>query len=60
MQSIIGLDNNLRLTTIAEGIESAEQLAALRRLGCDEYQGYYFARPLPAENFYEFFNGHRI
>ena len=35
MQSIIGLDNNLRLTTIAEGIESAEQLAALRRLGCD-------------------------
>ena len=60
MQSIIGLDNNLRLTTIAEGIESAEQLAALRRLGCDEYQGYFFAYPMPAEDFQGFFNSHRL
>ena len=36
-----------RLTTVAEGVESAEQAARLRQLGCDRAQGYHFARPLP-------------
>jgi EAL domain-containing protein (putative c-di-GMP-specific phosphodiesterase class I) len=49
--SIIALAHNLRLSVIAEGVESAEQLDYLRHQGCDEMQGYYFSRPLPAHEF---------
>lgn len=46
--SIIALVHNLRLQVIAEGIETPEQLAYLRRHECDEIQGYYFSRPMAA------------
>jgi diguanylate cyclase (GGDEF)-like protein len=49
--SIIALAHNLKLAVIAEGVENVEQLDYLRRHGCDEIQGYYFSRPLPAEQF---------
>ncbi|MFC5547729.1 EAL domain-containing protein [Massilia aerilata] len=49
--SIITLAHNLRLSVIAEGVETAEQLDYLRQQGCDEMQGYYFSRPLPAQDF---------
>jgi diguanylate cyclase (GGDEF)-like protein/PAS domain S-box-containing protein len=49
--SIISLAHNLRLHVIAEGVETAAQLAYLQKHGCDEMQGYYFSRPLPAEQF---------
>ncbi|MEJ3744942.1 EAL domain-containing protein [Actinomycetes bacterium KLBMP 9797] len=45
--SVIGLGKSLGLTTIAEGVENAEQLQALVDLGCDRAQGYYFSRPRP-------------
>jgi EAL domain-containing protein (putative c-di-GMP-specific phosphodiesterase class I) len=48
-RTIVQLARTLRLRTIAEGIETAEQLERLRALGCDHGQGYYFARPMPAE-----------
>ena len=40
--------HELGLETIAEGVESAEQLAILNELGCDLIQGFYFSRALPA------------
>jgi diguanylate cyclase (GGDEF)-like protein/PAS domain S-box-containing protein len=47
---IIGLAKNLGLDVIAEGIETVEQLSAIRELGCHYGQGYYFSRPVrPAE-----------
>ncbi|MEO6665972.1 MAG: EAL domain-containing protein, partial [Nitrospiria bacterium] len=47
--TIIGMAHNLRLKAIAEGVETAEQLAYLQSLGCDQIQGYLFSRPLPAD-----------
>ncbi len=46
--SIISLAHSLRLTVIAEGVETEAQLAYLRRHGCDCMQGYYFSHPLSA------------
>lgn len=49
VQTIIELAQGLELKTVCEGIETPEQHDALRLLGCDEMQGYYFSRPLPIE-----------
>jgi EAL domain-containing protein (putative c-di-GMP-specific phosphodiesterase class I) len=48
-RAIIGLSDTLRLQTVAEGIEIAEQRATLIELGCPLGQGHHFARALPAE-----------
>ena len=44
--TIIQMAHSLKMKAIAEGVETAEQLAYLRHHGCDEVQGYYFAHPL--------------
>ena len=49
VDAVIGLAHRLRLRVVAEGVETAEQRAHLVRQGCDEMQGYHFARPAPAE-----------
>jgi EAL domain-containing protein (putative c-di-GMP-specific phosphodiesterase class I) len=46
VRSIIGLAKTLRMTVVAEGVETAEDVLTLRSLGCDCAQGYYFAKPL--------------
>jgi EAL domain-containing protein (putative c-di-GMP-specific phosphodiesterase class I) len=47
VRSIISLAHNLQLTVIAEGVETEKQLAFLQDHGCDEIQGYLYARPMP-------------
>ncbi|MGF6691772.1 diguanylate cyclase (GGDEF)-like protein/PAS domain S-box-containing protein [Metapseudomonas resinovorans] len=46
-QGIISMAHHLRLKVIAEGVETEPQFAFLKKSHCDEFQGYYFARPMP-------------
>ena len=55
--AIIAMARRLKLRVIAEGVETREQLAALAELQCDEYQGFYFSRPVSAEEFAREFFG---
>jgi diguanylate cyclase (GGDEF)-like protein len=48
--AVIDLAHTLDMTVVAEGVETAEQHRNLAALGCDSCQGYYFARPQPADN----------
>lgn len=51
--AIVGIAKNLRLSTVAEGVETSEQLAVLKSLECDVIQGYLYGRPQPAEEFFQ-------
>ena len=48
---ILGIAGSLRIPVVAEGVETEEQLQALKELGCPLVQGFYFSRPLPPEEF---------
>ncbi len=50
-QAVVTLGHTMNLRVIAEGVETAEQLAFLRRNQCDEMQGYLFGKPVPAHEF---------
>ena len=50
VDAIVRLAHALDLRVVAEGVETAEQRDALIKLGCDELQGFYFARPMPAQD----------
>ena len=49
--SLIELAHRLDLKVIAEGVETKEQADFLRNYGCDYFQGFYFAKPMPQEEF---------
>jgi diguanylate cyclase (GGDEF)-like protein/PAS domain S-box-containing protein len=49
VQAMISVGHSMNVTVVAAGIENAEQFAFLRHEGCDEGQGYYFCRPMPAD-----------
>lgn len=51
INAVIGMGRSLKHCVVAEGIETAEQVALLRRLACGEGQGYYFSRPIAADQF---------
>lgn len=51
VEGMIQMAKALRIETIAEGIENADEVAFLRRAGCDEIQGYYYSKPLPVKEF---------
>jgi diguanylate cyclase (GGDEF)-like protein/PAS domain S-box-containing protein len=48
VRSIVNLAHGLKLNVVAEGVETAEQLAILRSMSCDEFQGFLFSRPVDA------------
>ncbi len=49
--AIIAMGKSLKIVVVAEGVEALEQLQFLRSRGCDEIQGFYFSRPVPARDF---------
>ena len=59
LELIIDIADYLSVPVIAEGVETAEQLAVLREMGCDLVQGYYFSRPVPAEEYVHFLERRR-
>ena len=58
VSAVITMARQLRLRTVAEGVENAEQATMLRRFDCDEVQGFLFGRPMPAADFQALL-GHR-
>ena len=59
LEVILEIADSLMVPSIAEGVETAEQMFALKSMGCDIVQGYYFSRPVPREEF-EIFLAARI
>ncbi len=50
MRFVIELAKTMKLSVIAEGVETKEQVSMLKELGCDFAQGYFYSRPVPADN----------
>lgn len=53
-ETIVHLGKRLGLLTIAEGVETQEQVDAVRAMGCDEVQGFLYAKPMPADELLKF------
>ena len=49
--SVICMANGLNISTVAEGVETEDQVAFLKGIGCDIIQGYFFSKPLPSEEY---------
>ena len=58
VQNIIAIGKNFNMQVVAEGVETKEQRMLLHSLGCDRFQGYYFAKPLMKEDLIAFFKAH--
>ena len=60
LEVIIDIADYLSVPVIAEGVETEEQLSALKTIGCDLVQGYLFSKPVPAKEFERFFTEYRL
>lgn len=56
INAVVAMANSLDMTTTAEGVETAYEADLIRNLGCDKIQGYYFGRPMPAEDALKLFS----
>ena len=54
VRSILNIAHLMNFSTVAEGVEEAEQVKILKEAGCDEIQGWYYSRPVPAQEFTKF------
>ncbi len=52
LENVVRMAAQLKLGIVAEGVETGEQVELLRRIGCDQVQGYYYAKPMPEEEFF--------
>ncbi len=52
LENVVRMADQLKLGIVAEGVETGEQVELLRRIGCDQVQGYYYAKPMPEEEFF--------
>ena len=59
-RAIIALAHSLSLVVVAEGVETLDQLYLLSEMGCEQAQGFYFSKALPAESFVEFWEASRV
>lgn len=53
LEQVVMMANKLDLGIIAEGVETKEQVDLLKNIGCDQVQGYYYAKPMPEKEFFE-------
>lgn len=60
VQSIINMSKALKMSTVAEGVEERCQVDMLKRLGCDYIQGFYFAKPMPVNEFEQLSFGRNV
>jgi diguanylate cyclase (GGDEF)-like protein len=57
IRQVIAMARELGITSLTEGVETKAQYEGLREMGCELYQGYYFAKPMPEEDFERFLSG---
>ena len=53
LENVLQMASKLDITVLAEGVETKEQVELLRNIGCDQVQGYYYAKPMPEDDFFE-------
>ncbi len=53
LEQVVSMANKLELGLLAEGVETKEQIELLESIGCDQVQGYYYAKPMPEDEFFE-------
>ena len=54
LEIILDIADYLKVPVIAEGVETEQQMLSLKQMGCDIIQGYYFSKPVPADEFEKF------
>lgn len=53
LEQVVSMADKLELGLLAEGVETKDQIDLLQSIGCDQVQGYYYAKPMPEEEFFE-------